>query len=155
MRAVTIAFVAAILAASLAAPQQPPERLLASFLITIETTPTEVMLTCEKGCEWEILRFPLDIRDTLVDDRGVVSDEVGEQRAGDGFLLAIHDNEGAPGHEGLHVGCNRGCAWQGYGFGPRRVPWVIDQCEIVPKMLWKASTLPCAERQAERERGRI
>lgn len=130
---------------------QDDGKTLASFIITVETTSTNVSLTCEKGCEWVTLWFPLGSTPTLVDRKGIVNDKGGESRMRGGFLLGVGANGGVN-DKGMDLTCERGCVWKAYAFTPRSVPWVIDECAATPKKLWKPPDLniPCADRHAKR-----
>jgi hypothetical protein len=139
------ALVAAILTAPAAFAQEPP---LATFVIIADTNLNDVTLTCQRGCDWRTLRFPLTATPTWVDQVGLLGDE-GDKVPGDGaFLLGVYATKGAA-DDGLDLRCKWGCRYQSFAFTPRKIRWVIVPCGVTPIRFWKPedAELPCSDRE--------
>nr|MBS0038131.1 hypothetical protein [Saprospiraceae bacterium] len=83
---------------------------LADFLLLTQTSKDKVILTCEKGCEWEKLTFSLVAgQSQAVDERGLTTPRTvkpGVKSPAPPFLINITRT-----HNGLSLEGKRGTAW--------------------------------------------
>lgn len=87
------------------------ELMLAGFDMTVARTDKGVSMTCEQGCAWKTLAFPLATKPTPVNEYGMAGDRTDNPEKAGHFLIRIGTKD-----DRFALSCDRGCAWRTLGW---------------------------------------